>query len=224
MEKTNFNNEGAFDETTKMTNKWLTDTCSVMSDIYEKQLKTTMSFYNNLFGSFSGTNKDGDNSTNFVSPFFKWNPFMNSMFKPFNSLKWDSSSVDFFTSQFADAQKQMNEFNTRLFTMAQEELKNNQNNLNEFNKIFEEQRKTMQNIVNSLFEIYSKKLNQSIELNKKMAQEISNQFESVANKNKKNWSDLLKTTETNGSTEKESESERKETQSKRQGKTEFANH
>src|ERR1700741_5492102 len=147
MEKTNFNtSDGVFDETTKMTNKWLADTCSVMSDIYDKQLKTTMSFYNNFFNSFSETNKDGNNSANFVSFFLKWNPFINSMFKPFNSLKWDSSSVDFFTSQFAETQKQMNEFNTRLFTLAQEELKNNQNNLNEFNKIFEEQRKTTQNM------------------------------------------------------------------------------
>jgi hypothetical protein len=225
MEKTNFNKtEGTFDETTKMANNWLADTCSVMSDIYDKQLKTTLGFYNNFFNSITETNKDGNNSTNFTSPFFKWNPFMNSMFKPFNSFKWDSSSVEFFTSQFAETQKQMNEFNTRLFALAQEELKNNQNNWNEFNKIVEEQRKNTQNIVNSLLEIYSKKLNQSIELNKKLAQEISAQFETVANKNKKNWSDLLKTTETNGSTEKENETERKEAQSKRQGKTELVNH
>jgi hypothetical protein len=225
MEKTNFSKtDGVFDETTKMTNKWLADTCSVMTNFYDKQLKTAMGFYTNLFDSFSGSDKGRYTNMNFISPFFAGINFYKSMMSPFNAFRSDYSFVDSFTTHFEDLNKQMREFNTRLFTLFMEDLKNRQVNWNAFNKVIEEEWKTAQNSINSFQEAYMKRLNHSLEFNKKLVREMSDEFEMAASRNKKMWADLLKTTEMNSKTEQEKEPERKDGQSKKQGKTELTYH
>jgi len=228
MEKTNFKTDGVFDETTKMANKWLADTCSVMTNIYDKQLKTTLGFYDTLFNSFSGTEKDGQAHSNFIPSFFAGTEIFKSMLRPFNSFASNGNSLTFFTSQLGELYKQMSEFNSKLFASMQEDLKNRQSDWNElrekYNKIIEEQWRFTQNMVNSLQEIYVKQMNHSMELNKKLQREMNEQFEQAADRNKKIWSDLTKTNGTTDKSEKENEPERKDGTHKKQGRGELIHH
>ncbi|HWY12633.1 MAG TPA: hypothetical protein VN026_14970 [Bacteroidia bacterium] len=221
MEKSNTNtnrSEGVFNETTQMTNKWLSDTCSAMTNIYDKQLKATLSFYNGLFDSLSGAARQ--NTTNSFPSFFNGNEFLNLMTRPFNPFSVNSNWFNFFSGRLEEIQKQISEYNNRLFSIFQEDVKNRQANRDEFNKLIEEEWKAMQNITKTFQETYVKQLNQSFELNKKLCQEINNQFTLAADRNKKYWSDLMKTEEFEEETK--TEAENRNGQTKKNYKTEFA--
>ncbi len=215
MEKTNTNkSEGLFNETTQMTNKWLSDTCSAMTNIYDKQLKATLGFYNGLFDSLSGA--VSQNTTNS----FNGNEFLNLMTRPFNPFSANNNWFNFFSARIEEIQKQINEYNNRLFSIFQDDVKNRQANRDEFNKLIEEEWKAVQNIANSFQETYIKQLNQSFELNKKLSREINNQFALAADRNKKYWANLMKTEEFEEETK--TEPENRNGQTKKNFKTEFA--
>src|SRR5947209_2212042 len=97
MENTNTNanankTDGLINETTQMTNKWLSDTCSVMTNIYDKQLKATLGFYNGLFDSLSGAVRQ-----NTTPSFFNGNEFLNLMSRPFNPFSSNNNWVNYFS-------------------------------------------------------------------------------------------------------------------------------
>ncbi|HXB42136.1 MAG TPA: hypothetical protein VNZ49_16465 [Bacteroidia bacterium] len=225
MEKTNFNKTAnTFDETTKITNKWLADTCSVMSNIYDKQLKTTLDFYNNFYNSFSGTNRNEYSHLHFNPLFFKGSELFQSIFNPFKFFNQDTDFAEAFTSQFEEVNKQIHKLNERLAELFQEEFKNSQTNWNEFGKMVEEELKHMQSNGSSIIEAYTKRLNSSLEFNKKLLQEMNNQFEIAITRNKRSWSDFIKNYQTKERNEKENESERRDGQSKKHNKTELVQH
>jgi hypothetical protein len=233
MENSDFTKEdSAFDETSQMTNKWIMDTCSIITSIYNRQLKTTLDFYRSVFNSIPGANKNGhEYSKNFIPAFFSGNDFLKSMFLPFKSFNSDQSLIDMFNSQFEDILKQASEFNTRLFYIFQEEYKNKQVNWNEFNKIIDEEWKNLRNITTTLHQSYTTRLNHSPELTKKLLREINNQFEMITDRNKKMWAELINTLQVHekaenasDKTESQNEPERKYEQTKKFGKSELAHH
>jgi len=187
-----------------------------------------LGFYDTLFNSVSGTGKNGQAHTNSIPSFFAGTEIFKSMLKPFNLFASNGNPFNFFTSQLGDLYKQMSEFNSKLFTSIQDDLKTKQSDWNElrekYNKAIEEQWKFTQNMVNSLQETYAKQLNHSMELNKKLQHEMNEQFEQAADRNKKIWSDFVKTNGVTDKAEKENEPERKDGMHKKQGRTELVHH
>ncbi|MGZ3864514.1 MAG: hypothetical protein ACXVPN_16480 [Bacteroidia bacterium] len=221
MEKTNMNKTNeVFDETSRMTSKWLSDSCSVMANFYEKQLKNVWDTYSTFFDSAQGE-KNGYAHAGYLSPFVFGNNLYRSMMGPFNLMKPDHNYAGFINNYFEDLNKQARDFKNRIFSVWAEEFKNNYANWDEFNKLMEEEWKVTQRRVNSMHDSYMKHLNSSIELNKKLADEMSNAFETAVAMNKKMWDDLTKKPETSDKTEKETE--RKEWHPKKHSR-ELAHH
>src|SRR5205823_558568 len=97
---------------------------------------------NGLFDSLSGAVRN-----NATPSFFNGNEFLNLMSRPFNPFSSNNNWMNFFSMRMEDMQKQISEFNNRLFNILQEDVKNKQANRNEFNKLIEEEWKSVQNII-----------------------------------------------------------------------------
>lgn len=229
MEKTNSNRTSKItEETTQAANKWLSDSCSIMAHVYDKQFKSAMDFYNNLFQSFSGASKNENEYSRYIPSFFSGNELLTSMMRTFSLYESNGNLLANLILQFEDMYKQTNDFNKNLFTMFQEELDRKPNNITElsekYTKAAEEYWKTTQNITNSLLDTYGKQLNSALELNKKIIAETNDQFRTALDGNKRFWSDIIKNGTGDSNSETKYTEENKDGQSKKQRREELIHH
>lgn len=204
MEKTNTHKTSeAFDESSRMTSKWWTDSCYAMANLYEKQLKNVWDAYTHFFDTNTGFDKNEHSRFNHFSPFAFGNNFYRSMQMPFTIFKQDHNYIGVLSNYFEEVNKQVREFKNRMFALWAEEFKNNYANWDEFNKLMEEEWSATQGRINSLHEAYMKRFNNSVEFNKRLAHEMSAGFEMAIARNKKMWDDILRKPENSEKPEKE---------------------
>jgi len=189
MEATNTNH--ASTENAKSAEKLLTEASSNMMDIYNKQLKFITDFYSNFFNAFTGNSTGWDSNTGFSNNFLG-NDLTKLFSNPFNGI--GAGFPNPFLQSFDKLYKQMMEYNNNIFSNLNSATKSKadwseiskkyqetiENRLGAFNKIF-----------STLSEACGKKMNFSMEINKKEMEDVNNQLNLMLKQNQKIWSDMF---------------------------------
>lgn len=199
METTNSNNQ-PLTESVKIAEKWFNDTKTAVSGIFTKQFNFTMDLYTEMFNSLSANNKRWNNNKDFTEMYF------NNMT---NITKWFSTPNNNGFTVFSNAAvsnpylflmdkmyKQTMEFNSNLFSSFNSTAKNSETEWNTFNNeyklIFDRQLQASKAIFESVSNAYGKQLNYAADTNKKMMEELNEQYNSMLKQNQKIWKDAFK--------------------------------
>lgn len=189
------NSNHSTNDGTKTAEKMLNDSSKQIMDFYTTQLNVATSFYKNLFDSFSTGNKGWNNTPDFSNGFSN-NHLTKTFTMPFGGFSNNFSNP--FLQPFNDFYKQMADTNTAMFTNLTTGLKGN-TDMSEFSKKIQDtintQIEASKTILKNTTEAYTKRLDFSLENNKKAIEEMNNQFNTIVKQNQKLWSDLISSTE-----------------------------
>ncbi|MDF2448497.1 MAG: hypothetical protein K0R26_1001 [Bacteroidota bacterium] len=195
METTNStsNANETLQESTKVINQWLNEVTNSMTDLYKKQLNLVSGFYGNLFNSFnSESNKN------------VWNPmkgysdlFLNGPLKP-GSIPFTNFGVG--NNPFEKTFQQITEYNQNLFNSFSRKLDNGNidwASINEkYQQAIEKEFEATQKLVKTMIESYNKRVENTVEINKDLQKEFSNQLNELFDLNKQIWADTAKAVKT----------------------------
>jgi hypothetical protein len=184
-------------EGAKVAEKLFNDASASIMEAYNKQQNLANGFYSNFFNSFLGNNRGWNGTQGFANNFLN-----NDLSKLFSSPfgHFGNSFPNPFVITFENIYKQMGEHNHNLLAALRSQIKGNEIDLDAVNKNYQEtivnRLESFKKIFNSLSEACSKKMDFSIETNKKLMEEISTHFSSVIKQNQKFWADALGTFQT----------------------------
>ncbi len=187
-----------FREGAKVFEKWLNDSNSAITDIYNKQLNLTTKFYDNLLNSTVGNSSNFWDGRSLVDSFFKGDLVKRFSF-PFSGNGNGNSILTPSLTNFENSYKQMVEFNRNWLSAYSERYNKNNSEWNtiseDYMKLFEKRLESSKKIFNSYVESFDNGLDFSVKNNKKILEEITEQFNLLNNQSQKFWADILKTTE-----------------------------
>lgn len=180
-------------EGAKVAEKWLTDTSTAMMEIYNKQLNLATGYYTNFLNSTLGNNKGWNDNNGFSESFFS-----NNLLKNF-SIPLNGNGNLFatpFQAAIENVFKQIGEYNKNLLAAFNNQVKHSEIDLSVINSEYietvEKRLDATKNIFNRLSEAYNKEFEFATENNKKILEEINEQFNTVIKQNQKFWSDAFK--------------------------------
>ena len=204
-------------ESAKLAEKWFNDTNNAMMEIYNKQLNLTTGLYNNFFSTLTGNVKGLGDSKNIFDSMLK-NDFTKWFSMP--SSNYNSIMSNSILSTFDGMYKQITDFNRNITTTLHSQLNNREHDWSSLNKEYmetiEKQMEVYKKIINTISEANNRELSLSLENNKKIIEEINEQFGAIIKQNQKFWSEALKYTPVNQEYEDKKNKETNQSSSKKQ--------
>lgn len=193
MESTKTTND-LVNESTKAIEKIFSGTNEAMTEMYNKQIELTMSFYNNLLNSSLGNNNMWNQ--NRIFPY---------AFASLDTTKWFPNPFTFFLTNIAqnpflqqmdETMMHIMEFNQNLFSAFANGGQRKRSNIDffmeEYQQILNARGDASRQILSSMVNVFNEQLNCTIEMNKKVMDEITKDMEPIMKHNQKLWMDFFK--------------------------------
>ncbi len=187
-----------FTEGSKIANKWFSDYASVMTDIFNKQMKMVSGFYGNLFRMFSDEgNKAMQQTVRFPDWMQAGNPFLSAFYGNGNGHgSGTKMNGENFMSGFNSFISQMNDANLRMLNTFNQSLVNTdawKDVREKYESFMEDQYESTKKIMDAYADTYRKQIDFANEINRTLLETVSRQMNDMVQQSQDFWNEIGKT-------------------------------
>ena len=209
---------GTLNENAETLNNSFNVASSAMNEFYQKQQNLVFGFYNNMFNPMLGMGKSnywGNPNWNFNN-LFNGNGNMQSFSNPLQWMKTNDGNLNMFNTSYENFIKQLSEYNQNWLNTILNSFQLKQSGwetINEkYQELVEKRWEATKGVISALNDVYTKKMDFSIEANTKMYSELSAQMNKALKSNEEFWNSVVKNHEpaVSGEEEKTSKIVKKE--------------
>ena len=200
---------GTLNENAETLNNSFNVASSAINEFYQKQQNLVFGFYNNMFNPMLGMGKSnywGNPNWNFNN-LFNGNGNMQSFSNPLQWMKTNDGNLNMFNTSYENFIKQLSEYNQNWLNTILNSFQLKQSGwetINEkYQELVEKRWEATKGVISALNDVYTKKMDFSIEANTKMYSELSAQMNKALKSNEEFWNSVVKNHESAVSGEEE---------------------